>query len=528
MRNIFQVAKRIQSLKSSSKKENQKEQNNARLIEKKIEINSRELHRVFKKSVDVKYRNLEVYDKTPVKVFISFINGLVNEEYINLHIMKPLMEPGFFKETEKMISTDFFTNVKNKILSTSNMKEVNTIDDVIDGVLSGETVIFIDGYKSAFLVSTQGFESRSVEEPQTEANVRGPREGFNEVLKVNTTLIRRKIKNSNLAFEDIKIGKQTKTNIRISYIEGIANSEVVEEVKNRLKRIDTDTILESGYIEQFIEDHPFSPFPTIGNSEKPDKVSAKILEGRIAIFCDGTPFVLTVPQVLIETFQVPEDYYSRPYLASVLRLLRLLALFLTVYTPAIYVSIATFHHEMVPAQLLTTMVASAEKVPFPTFLEALIMIITFQLLSEAGVRMPRPIGSAISIVGALVIGEAAVAAGLVSAPMVIVVALTAITGFVVPSLNDSIILSRFFLLFLSAGLGFYGMLTGTVILVAHLCSLRSFGTPYLSPMGPIFLSELKDSIIRMPLWLLQSRPQSINWKKSVRQGSQNKPKHPKT
>jgi spore germination protein KA len=400
------------------------------------------------------------------------------------------------------------------------------MDDAIENILSGQTAIFIDGYNSALYVSTQGFEARNVEQPDTESSVRGSREGFNEILKVNTSLIRRKINNPNLVFESMKLGKQTKTNIRIGYIEGIANPKIVDEVKQRLKRIDTDMILESGYIEQYIEDHPYSIFPTIANSEKPDKVAAKILEGRIAIFCDGTPFVLTVPHLFVETLQVGEDYYSRPYLASLMRLLRILALFLTVATPALFVAVATYHHEMVPSLLLTTMAAAEEKVPFPVFIEALMMSIVFELLREAGVRMPRPVGSAISIVGALVIGEAAVTAGLVSAPMVIVVALTAITGFVVTALNDAVILSRLLLLFLAAAFGFYGILMGTLLILGHMCSLRSFGSPYLAPVGPIIWSGWKDSLVRFPLWKLTVRPVSIVWKKSQRQGSKNKPNHP--
>ncbi|MFC0469651.1 spore germination protein [Halalkalibacter kiskunsagensis] len=518
----FRIAKKIQSYKTSKPQEN-KTLNKIK-IEKHLAKNSDHLKNVLGKSADVKFREIEVYFDPPIKVFVCFLDGLANEEYINLHIIKPLMEPNFTINYPG--NDDCLTVVKNRILSTSSINEANTMEDVIEQILSGQTVIFIDGYDSALLIGTQGFESRNVEQPDTESSVRGSREGFNEVLKVNTSLIRRKINNPNLLFESMKIGKETKTNVRIGYIDGIANPKIVEEVKQRLTRIDTDMILESGYIEQYIEDHPYSIFPTIANSEKPDKVAAKILEGRIAIFCDGTPFVLTVPHLFVETLQVAEDYYSRPYLASLMRLLRILALFLTVATPALFVAVATYHHEMVPSLLLTTMAAAEEKVPFPVFIEAVLMSVVFELLREAGVRMPRPVGSAISIVGALVIGEAAVTAGLVSAPMVIVVALTAITGFVVTALNDAVILSRFLLLFLAAALGFYGILMGTLLILGHMCSLRSFGTPYLAPIGPIIFEGWKDSILRFPLWKLKVRPISVVWKNSQRQGQKNKPNHP--
>ncbi len=523
---MFRFLKKIRSLKSSSTNGAQNNQANGESIDIKLNSNLNKLQQIFEHSADVKFREFEIYNRAPVNVFVCFIQGLVSEEYINFHIIKPLMRADLFEDIENTSSEDLLKIIGKRVLSSSDIKEVQTMDKVNEGILAGKAIIFLDGFRKALLIGAHGFESRGIEEPETEASVRGSREGFNEVLKVNISLIRRRIQNKKLVFEDMQIGKQTKTNIWIGYIKGIANPEVIDEVRNRLKRIDTDMILESGYIEQFIEDHPYSIFPTVGNSEKPDKVSGKILEGRIAIFCDGTPFVLTVPHLFIESIQVPEDYYSRPYLASLMRLFRILALFLTISTPAIFVSVATYHHEMVPSLLLTTMAAAEEKVPFPAFLEALLMIILFELLREAGVRMPRPVGSAISIVGALVIGEAAVQAGLVSAPMVIVVALTAITGFIVTSLNDAVILARFFLLFLSGALGFYGLLMGTFVLIGHVCSLRSFGTPYLTPMGPIFFSEWKDAIIRMPLWFLKSRPQSITWTESKREGSENKPGRP--
>ncbi|MDT8860772.1 spore germination protein [Alkalihalobacillus sp. MEB130] len=520
----FRVAKKIQSLKHSSKSGKNVSQP-INFLHRNIEKNLTTMQNSLGTSTDIKYREFQAHYYQSISVFICFVDGLVNEDVINMHIVKPLLEPNIHSNSAP--TEDYYTYIKKRIISTSSLKESNILDDVTEGVLSGETAIFINGFDHVLLVGTQGFEARSVEQPDTESSVRGSREGFNEVLKVNTSLIRRKINNPNLFFEEMKIGKQTKTKIRIGYINGIADSKVVEEVRNRLERIDTDMILESGYLEQYIEDHPYSIFPTVANSEKPDKIAAKLLEGRVAIFCDGTPFVLTVPHLFIETLQVGEDYYSRPYFASLLRLFRVLALLLTIATPSLFVAIATYHQEMVPSLLLVTMAAAEEKVPFPVFIEALMMIIVFELLKEAGVRMPRPVGSAISIVGALVIGEAAVQAGIVSAPMVIVIALTAISGFVVTALTDAVVLSRFFLLFSAASFGFYGILMATLVLLGHMCSLRSFGSPYLAPIAPIILSEWKDALIRLPLWLQKSRPQSVTRKKSKREKSlKNQPNHP--
>jgi spore germination protein KA len=489
-----------------------------------LAVNLSLLKDTFGKTDDVKYREFETFYHQPIKVFLCYLDGIVNENYINVNIMKPLLEPNFTNDTAGVES--LLLVIKNRIIPTLNVQELSDMDKVVESILIGETVVFIDGFETALSFSTQGFESRNVSEPDTESSVRGSREGFNEVLKVNTALIRRKINNPKLKFENLKLGKQTKTNIRLAFIEGIADSKVVEEVRSRLKQIDTDSILESGYIEQFIEDSPFSIFPTVGNSEKPDKIAAKLLEGRVAILCDGTPFVLTVPFLFIEGLQVGEDYYSRPYLSSIMRLIRLLALFITVATTPFYIALTTFHQEMVPTLLLATMAAAEERVPYPIFIETLLMEITFQLLREAGVRMPRPVGSAISIVGALVIGEGAVQAGLVSSPMVIVIAITGIAGFVVSAFNDAIILSRILLLILSAAFGLYGILMGFMIILGHLCSLRSFGTPYLTPQAPIIWSEWKDSFIRMPLWLFNNRPQSTTWEKSTRAGHRNKPTRP--
>lgn len=493
-------------------------------IEKCIVDNLSSLKEVFGKTDDVLFKEFEVFFHEATKVFICFLDGMVNEDYINARILKPLMEPNFANDRSN--GESLLTVIKKKVLTATTIQELKKMDTVVESVLSGETVLFIDGFNIAISVSTQGFESRSVEEPETESTVRGPRDGFNEVLKVNTMLIRRKIQNPNLVFEDMKIGKQTKTNIRIGYIEGIANTKVVNEVRKRLQKIDTNAILESGYIEQFIEDSPFSLFPTIGNSEKPNKIAAKLLEGRVAVICDGTPFVLTMPFLFVEGLQVEEDYYSRPVFASFMRLLRLLALFISIAAPPFYVALTTYHQEMVPSLLLATMAAAEERVPFPIFIEALIMSIAFHLIKEAGVRMPKPVGSAISIVGALVVGEAAVQAGLVSTPMVIVIAITGICELVVTAFIDAVIVSRIFLLFLAGTFGLFGILMGFLVLLGHLCSLSSYGTPYLTPQAPIIWSEWKDSIIRLPLWLFKSRPQSITRKASRRESDNNKPTSP--
>ena len=464
---------------------------------------------VLGESNDITYRELQTNNGTHISSLLVFIDGLIDKQLLNSDIIRPLLEAGHaYLEGEI-----FFNNVRSRINSCI-MAETDSFDDVIDAILSGEAVLFFDNENRAIMFGLTKPDKRSVEEPPNDSVVRGPREGFTEALRTNTSLIRRKIKNGNLRFESIKIGRQTKTQICICYIKGIVHDNLVDEVKKRLNKINTDAILESGYIEEFIEDRTFSIFPTVGNSEKPDIVAAKLLEGRIAIFCDGTPFVLTVPYLFIEAIQSSEDYYSRSIYSIFSRFLRILAILLTSMLPAYYVALVTFHQDVIPFKLLLTMYASREGIPFPALVEALIMVITFELLREAGVRMPRPIGQAVSIVGALVIGDAAVKAGIVSTPMVIIIATTAITSFIITPLSNALLIIRILTMLAANIIGILGIVLVSVAIFIYLCSLRSFGVNYLSPVTPLSGMDLKDTFIRYPLWSMLTRPKSLAWGKN--------------
>ena len=331
-------------------------------------------------------------------------------------------------------------------------------------------------------------------------------------MRTNTALIRRRIKDPNLWLETKQIGKKTQTDVAIMYLKGVANEKTVTEVQSRLNRIKIDAILESGYIEELVQDEAYTPFPTVFNTERPDTVASAILEGRIAIIVDGTPFVLIVPALLIHFFQSSEDYYQRADIGTLIRLLRYLAFFLALLTPSVFIAVTTYHQEMLPTALLISIAAQREGVPFPAIVEAVMMEITFEILREAGVRMPRAIGSAISIVGALVIGQSAVEAGIVTATMVIVVSLTAISSFVSPTFNMAIAVRilRFGFMILAATFGLFGIILGLIAMVLHLNSLRSFGIPYLSPNAPFILKDQKDNFIRLPHWFLFSRPRLIS------------------
>ncbi|HEX2927477.1 MAG TPA: spore germination protein [Ruminiclostridium sp.] len=499
-------------LRNTYEKEEVKYQKKAQLkFSTNLEQNLNAWKNIVNNSSDIIIRKFAFGYRRQTQAAIIFIDGMVEKALVNEHILKPLMYGIHSINIEESAAITNINYIRSALLSVEDIQETNSINQAIDSFLSGDTLLLVDGSKEALIISLRGWETRSIEEPKTEAVVRGPREGFTETLRTNTALLRRKIKNPDLMLETMKIGVRTKTDICIAYISGLANPKLIDEIRRRLKNINTDAILESGYIEQFIEDSPFSIFATVGNSEKPDKVAAKLLEGRAAIFVDGTPFVLTVPMVFIESFQSSEDYYSRTFFASMIRMLRFIAFAISILAPALYVALTTFHQELIPTPLLITMAAAHEGVPFPAVLEAILMITAFEILREAGVRLPRPIGQAVSIVGALVIGESAVSAGLVGAPMVVVVAITAVSSFTVPPQTDSGAVIRFLLLVLSGFMGGFGIAIGLIAIYVHMSSLRSFGTPYLSPLAPFNLSGLKDTFVRAPIWTMLKRPSDIAW-----------------
>lgn len=446
------------------------------------------------------------FGQKPLHATLIYIDGLADKRIINDNILKPLVYDSKFDIYGNLSQIKNIVNLKTNLLSAGDVKETDSSEDLINGCMSGDAILLVDGFKQGLVISCRGWDMRGVEDPKTESVIRGPREGFNENMRTNTALLRRKIKDPALTFETKIKGRKTRTNVCIAYIKGVANPELINVVKDRLNNIDTDAILESGYIEQYIEDAPYSVFPTIGYSEKPDVIAADLLEGRVAILVDGTPFVLSAPFVFIENFQTAEDYYARPYYASALRLLRYLSFAISILAPAVYVALVAFHQELIPTPLLFTMAKATEGTPFPAAIEALIMLLTFEVLREAGVRLPRPVGQAISIVGALVMGQSAVSAGIVGTPMVIVVAITAVSSFVVPELGDSGAIIRFFLLLLASTMGGFGITMGLLLILIHLSALESFGMPYLSPIAPLRIPDLKDSVIRAPLRDMITRP----------------------
>lgn len=457
-------------------------------------------------SDDLIIRELRIGPDHSVLIAVLYIDGLTEEKSIHQFILEPLMHHGTSEgEPEGWPLLD---RLKNSVLTVGQLQEVDGQDAVLDALMNGYVIILADGLPRGIQISMAGWEQRAVTEPVNQAVIRGPKEAFTENIRVNTALIRRIIKTPKLLLKSQRIGRVTHTNVSIMYIEGIASEIALKEVTERLARIDTDSILESGYIEEFIQDETYTLFPTVQNTERPDTVAASLLEGRIAILIDGTPHVLIVPALFVQFFQSAEDYYQRADISTLLRMLRFLSLFIAVLVPALYIAVSTFHQEMLPTPLLISLGAQREGVPFPTFVEAMLMEATYEILREAGVRMPRAVGQAVSIVGTLVIGQAAVEAGIISAAMIIIVSITAISSYVIPEFGMSIAVRiiRFLFMGLAAAFGMFGIFLGIAALILHLSSLSSFGVPYMAPVGPVVRSDLKDVIVRVPRPSMTKRP----------------------
>lgn len=476
-------------------------------------------------SSDIVIRPVKLGKYPKVKTKIVYIKGLIDNQTVNDFLIEAMID--IPASEEQNTQQEVIDVIAEDVVAVGGIKKSRDWDELFTELMSGNTIIFIEGNNAALSVSTQGGERRSIQESTTNVSIRGSKEAFTESIETNIALVRRIINTPDLWIETMKIGKMTKTDVSIMYINGIAKNEIIEEVRKRLKRIDIDGVLESGFIEQLIEDQTNTTFPTIHHTDRPDGVAGNLLEGRIAIFVNGTPFVLMVPALFIDFFQSVEDYYERFDISTAIRLLRTIIFFISLIGPAVYIAATTFHQEMIPTKLTVIVAAQRESVPFPAFVEALIMEITFEILREAGLRMPKAIGSTISIVGALVIGQAAIQAGIVSPVMVIVVSITAIASFATPSYAVAISarLVRFMFMVSAATFGFYGMILAFIILVVHLTSLRSFGVPYMTPLAPFIKEEVGDTIVRRQLWDYKKRPKLISGRNKVRQGENQKP-HP--
>lgn len=456
----------------------------------------------FSNTSDVIYRKFAL--NSGEECVLIYIRGMINQEAAQNFIIRSL-----HRESEDLKKDDIYQILfEDKSLHVSTSKIVNDLNEGIQAVLDAGALLLIDGDPRMVTFSISSYPTRSIDEAPNESVIRGPREAFIEDLEINLTMLRRRLKSTDFKTEAIIIGKNTKTDVIITYMEGICKPELIKEMKRRLSYLEIDSALGSAYIEEAIEDNPYSPFPQIQYSERPDVVSAALLEGRLAVLVDGTPMMIIVPVTLPMLLQSAEDYFQRFVAATWIRWIRYLFLFISLLLPSLYIAVSTFHPEMIPKQLLLTLAASRAIVPFPAFLEAFMMEVAFEALREASVRIPKSIGQAVSIIGALIIGTAAVEAGIVSAAMVIIVSLTGIASFIIPhfDLGLSFRLLRFPIMLLATMFGLYGIACGLILIYIHMINLKSFGVPYLSPIAPYSGSDMKDTIVRAPWWTMRKRP----------------------
>ena len=473
-------------------------------LQKDLARNIEMAKKIFSDCSDMVYRDIQVAQDQ--NAFLFYIEGIVDSHEIDSQMLKPFIIGYVENEDEDSVESP-----QNTRVSLSQASKASTWGDVITAVINASVVLLMEGTNEAHIFNVRGGIRRGVEEPQTESVIRGPREGFTETIRVNTALIRFKLKTPKLKMVSFVIGEETKTDIVLSYIEGLADPKQLRDVTKRLKDIKIDGILESGYIEELIEDHPYSPFPQIQYTERPDTVAAQLLEGSFAILVDGTPFVLIGPVSLWQLMQASEDYYERFFISNFVRLLRYVFVLIAIFLPGLYIAVTTYHQDMLPSTLILSIAAAREAIPFPVLVEALMMEVAFEALREAGIRLPKTVGQAVSILGALVIGQAAVEAGIVSAPMVMIVSLTGIASFTIPRFNLAITvrLLRFPLMIMAGALGLFGIVITTMWILVHLSQLTSFGTPYLEGISPFQKKDQKDIFVRVPWWRMIHRPQGM-------------------
>lgn len=476
-----------------------------------IQLNIKTIEELFKDCADIVKREVNVECKNPFKIYGVYTDGLINREILEQYLLSVLFN---YKNLNGEIE-DAPDNRNRLIMqhfsATFDVKEVEKMDDMVRAILSGDSAIFVEGSNKGLVIATRGWPGRGVSEPSTESVVRGPREGFTETIRFNTVLVRRRIRDTKLKFKAISYGTRSRTDIVVAYIEDIVKPDLVEEVMTRLNKYVIDAILDSGYIEQLIEDSWKSPFPQTQATERPDKFAASLLEGKVGILVDTSPFGIIVPATLNTFYQASEDYYQRWQIMSFTRILRYLVSFLSFTLPGFYIATLNFHPEILPTPFAVSISASRQSITFSTVTEVIMMEIIFELFREAGIRAPGAIGHVISLVGGLVIGQALVDSNIISPMIIIIIALTAICTFAIPDYNltSAFRLVRYLFIILSAMFGLYGFLISILLVLSHLSSLESFKVPYLAPYNVLDqngTSDLKDTVLRFPTFMQKTRP----------------------
>lgn len=465
------------------------------------------------KNVEFIKKNIQSDDVTNIDFKIGtkdatlfFAKEIVDKNAIGELILRP---------ASKIMGETSESEIDNMFLFPEKRK-IHSLSETLDAIVSGEATLFVDGLNFSYSFGIRLFQVRAIQEPPTFTVIKGPREGFVESLPVNISLMRRKIKSPKLRFENLTVGDYSKTPVSICYIEGVADEKLVEKIKKRIKDIKIDAVLDSSYITKSLGEHKKSIFKQIGNTEKPDILASKILEGRVAILVDGSPIVLTIPYLLIEDFQSPSDYYSSNYSATFSRVLRILSVLISILLPAFFVSAELFHLQLIPLSFLLTIINSIKGIPLSPSYEMFFTLLIFEILNEASVRMPKYVGMVVSIVGGLVLGETAVTAGIISAPTLMIVAFSGICLYTVPELEQTFSVIRITFLIISGALGAYGLLIGCGFLIIYMVSFENYSTPLCAPFSPLIKKDLNDTFYKGFFDGQNTKPLSLKTKKNVK------------
>lgn len=456
---------------------------------------------IFKKDAILRVKRITRSEENPLKLALIYMDGMVDTEQVNDAIIRPVLTVAPIKMTDSVAEY-----LETEVLFARDVKRSRNVAKILEGILYGEALLLIDKSLEAITADVKGWRTRGISEPEDERILQGPREGFEEAALLNIAMLRRRLQTPDLCTEMLRLGRRTNTIVFICYLDTLTDAKMLDDIKKRIKKIDIDGIIDSNYITEQIKDYRYSPFKTTGSTERPDIVAARLLEGRIAIIVDGSPVVVTIPYLFSENFQSDEDYYINFLVSNVGRIIRYICFMLAISLPAIFIAVSVFHRELLPTSLAIAVSELRAGVPFSPLTECLILIFIFEVLRETGIRMPQSLGHALSIVGGLVVGQAAVDSRIISAPILIIIALSGISGLMVPRLKGAVFYLRIVLVLLSSFLGLYGYMAGISVILMHILSLNSFGTDYTVSLRRINYESLKDTIIRAPWNSMKTRP----------------------
>lgn len=440
------------------------------------------------------------------KVFFSVMDGLVDSIMLSQMVISPILE----RKLEFKNNEDLQNQIKLSVVNSVELNEARTFKDCYYFLMSGFCVLVVDGCNKALVFGSQGWSKRSIDEPSNESNVKGAKECFIESLNDNKALLRKRLKTNHLKFKQMKLGTSADTPVVIAYIDNRADSELVKEVEHRLKAANLNTVVDYGELVPFVDTDIKSFFSCVGNTERPDVAVSKLLEGRVVIMVDGTPFAIYLPYLFSDNFQSVDDYDNPPFYSGFIRILKYFSFIISIFLPGLYVAIGTFHQELIPTNLLYTIASEEITTPFSLMTEAIMLLVLYEIMREAGLRLPKAVGHAVSIIGGIIIGETTVTAGLIGAPMLVVIAMTAISSYVVYSLYESVSVLRFLFIIVGGLTGMYGIILGAGIVFVNICSLNPFGVPMSSPISPLDKHSLGDIFYRETWLNLSKRKVRVN------------------